>query len=121
MSLLFNRITIQKARILKLNRAAPILYRDWYTYADRIEDLLKMQMDMGEWCTYKKELRDTSDHYVEYGLQKEAGLLLTTEKKQVLMINQTSPERYMTASLLWLSLPTSTGTISATAGRSPST
>ena len=117
MSLLFNRITIQKARILKLNRAAPILYRDWYTYADKIEKLLHLQL--GNWSTYTKELRDTSSHYIEYGLQKEAGLLITTQEKQILMINQTSPESYMTASLLWLSLPTSTG--SATARRSPST
>jgi len=98
---MLQRITIKVATAKRLNKAAPLLYSNWYTYSALIEEILKDPF----WARYETELRETDRLFVNYGLHKETGLLITTREKQWLLKNKNSPEDYMRAELAWLELP----------------
>jgi hypothetical protein len=85
----------------RLNKAAPLLYSNWYTYSALIEEILKDPF----WFRYETELRETDRLFVNYGLHKETGFLITTREKQWLLKNKNSPEDYMRVELAWLELP----------------
>lgn len=98
---MLQRITIKVATAKRLNKAAPLLYSNWYTYSALIEEILKDSF----WARYETELRETDRLFVNYGLHKETGLLITTREKQWLLKNKNSPEDYMRVELAWLELP----------------
>jgi len=98
---MLQRITIKAATAKGLNRAAPLLYSNWYTYTAKIEEILKDPF----WIRYETELRETDRLFVNYGLHKETGLLISTREKQWLLKNTNSPENYMRVELAWLELP----------------
>jgi hypothetical protein len=98
---MLQRITIKAAAAKRLNKAAPLLYSNWYTYSALIEEILKDSF----WARYETEIRDTDRLFVNYGLHKETGLLITTREKQWLLKNKNSPEDYMRVELAWLELP----------------
>jgi hypothetical protein len=101
--MLLQRITMRKAAVKGLNKAAPLLYSNWYTYSAKIEGILLDPF----WAQYKTELKETDRLFVNYGLDKEVGFLITTREKQLLLRNKGSPENYMRAELVWLELPIS--------------
>jgi len=82
-------------------RAAPLSYSNWYSYSSHIENILLDPF----WARYKTELKETDRLFVNYGLDKEVGLLITTKQKQWILKNTSSPENYMRADLAWLELP----------------
>jgi hypothetical protein len=84
-----------------LSKAAPLLYSNWYSYSAKIEGILLDPF----WAQYKTELKETDRLFVNYGLHKETGLLITTREKQLLLKNTNSPENYMRVELAWLELP----------------
>jgi hypothetical protein len=84
-----------------LNKAAPLLYSNWYTYTAKIDGILLDPF----WARYETEIRQTDRLFVNYGLHKETGLLITTREKQWLLKNTNSPENYMRVELAWLELP----------------
>jgi hypothetical protein len=92
---------MRKAAAKGLNKAAPLLYSNWYTYTAKIEGILLDPF----WAQYKAELKETNRMFVNYGLHKEVGFLITTREKQLLLRNNESPENYMQAELAWLELP----------------
>jgi hypothetical protein len=98
---MLQRITIKVATAKRLNKAAPLLYSNWYTYSALIEEILKDPF----WLRYETELRKTDRLFVNYGLHKETGLLISTREKQWLLKNTNSPEDYMRVELAWLELP----------------
>ena len=98
---MLQRITMRKAAAKGLNKAAPLLYSNWYTYTAKIEGILLDPF----WAQYKAELKETNRMFVNYGLHKEVGFLITTREKQLLLRNNESPENYMQAELAWLELP----------------
>jgi len=100
---MLQRITMKVATAKRLNKAAPLLYSNWYTYSALIEEILKDSF----WARYETELRETDRLFVNYGLHKETGFLITTREKQWLLKNKNSPEDYMRAELAWLELPLS--------------
>jgi len=99
--MLLQRITIKAAAAKGLSKAAPLLYSNWYTYTALIDGIVKDPF----WTRYERELRDTDRLFVNYGLHKETGLLITTREKQWLLKNKNSPEDYMRVELAWLELP----------------
>ena len=101
--MLLQRITIKAAAAKGLSKAAPLLYSNWYTYTALIDGILKDPF----WARYEIELRETDRLFVNYGLHKETGFLITTREKQLLLRNKGSPENYMRAELAWLELPLS--------------
>ena len=98
---MLQRITIQQALKKGFNKIAPICYNNWYSYSNKIELILLDPY----WAKYQIELRETDRLFVNYGLHKETGLLITTQRKQWLLKNTSSPEKYMRAELAWLELP----------------
>ena len=98
---MLQRITIKAATAKGLNKAAPLLYSNWYTYTAKIEGILLDPF----WARYETEIRDTDRLFVNYGLHKETGLLISTREKQWLLKNTNSPENYMRVELAWLELP----------------
>ena len=94
---------MRKAAAKGLNKAAPLLYSNWYSYSGKIEGILLDPF----WAKYKTELQETDRLFVNYGLHKETGLLISTREKQLLLRNKGSPENYMRAELAWLELPIS--------------
>jgi hypothetical protein len=84
-----------------LNKAAPLLYSNWYTYTAKIDGILLDPF----WARYETEIRETDRLFVNYGLHKETGLLISTREKQWLLKNTNSPENYMRVELAWLELP----------------
>jgi hypothetical protein len=99
--MLLQRITMRKAAAKGLNKAAPLLYSNWYTYSAKIDKILLDPF----WAQYTAELKETDRLFVNYGLHKETAFLITTRKKQWLLRNKSSPENYMRAELAWLELP----------------
>ena len=83
-----------------LNKAAPLLYSNWYTYTAKIDGILLDPY----WARFATELRETDRLFVNYGLHKETGLLISTREKQWLLKNTNSPENYMRVELAWLEL-----------------
>ncbi len=100
---MLQRITIKAATAKGLNKAAPLLYSNWYTYTATIEGILKDPF----WARYETEIRETDRLFVNYGLHKETGLLISTREKLWLLKNTNSPENYMRVELAWLELPLS--------------
>ena len=100
---MLQRITMRAATAKGLNKAAPLLYSNWYTYTAKIDGILLDPF----WARYETEIRDTDRLFVNYGLHKETGLLITTREKQWLLKNTNSPENYMRVELAWLELPLS--------------
>ena len=98
---MLQRITMRVATAKGLSKAAPLLYSNWYTYTAKIDGILLDPF----WARYKTEIRDTDRLFVNYGLHKETGLLITTREKQWLLKNTNSPENYMRVELAWLELP----------------
>jgi hypothetical protein len=98
---MLQRITIKAATAKGLNKAAPLLYSNWYTYTAKIEGILLDPF----WARYETEIRETDRLFVNYGLHKETGLLITTREKQWLLKNTNSPENYTRVELAWLELP----------------
>ena len=98
---MLQRITIKAATAKGLSKAAPLLYSNWYTYTTKIDGILLDPF----WARYKTEIRDTDRLFVNYGLHKETGLLISTREKQWLLKNTNSPENYMRVELAWLELP----------------
>jgi hypothetical protein len=92
---------MKQAATKGLNKAAPLLYSNWYSYTAKIEEILLDPF----WAQYKTELKETDRLFVNYGLHKEVGFLITTREKQWLFRNLGSPEDYMRAELAWLELP----------------
>jgi hypothetical protein len=78
---MLQRITIKAATAKGLNKAAPLLYSNWYTYTAKIEGILLDPF----WARYETEIRDTDRLFVNYGLHKETGLLISTREKQWLL------------------------------------
>ena len=101
--MLLQRITIRQAAAKGFNKAAPLLYSNWYSYTAMIEGILLDPF----WAKYKTELQETDRLFVNYGLHKETGFLITTREKQWLLRNKGSPENYMRVELAWLELPLS--------------
>lgn len=83
-----------------IGRAAPIGYNNWYTYSERIQEIIKLD----HWCKWEKELLNTNQQFPHYNLQNEVGLLITTKKHQIIMRNSSSPENYMWVPIPWLPL-----------------
>lgn len=98
---MLQRITIKAAAKKGLNKAAPLLYSNWYTYTAKIDGILLDPF----WARYETEIRETDRLFVNYGLHKEMGLLISTREKQWLLKNTNSPENYMRVELAWLELP----------------
>jgi hypothetical protein len=98
---MLQRITIKAATAKGLNKAAPLLYSNWYTYTAKIDGILLDPF----WARYETEIRETDRLFVNYGLHKETGLLISTREKQWLLKNTNSPENYMRVELAWLELP----------------
>jgi hypothetical protein len=96
----FSRITITNALKNGIGRAAPISYKNWYTYSEQIQEIIKLD----HWSQWEKELLDTNQQFPHYNLQNEVGLLLTTKKQQIIMLNRSSPENYMNVEIPWLPL-----------------
>jgi hypothetical protein len=94
---------MRKAAAKGFNKAAPLLYSNWYTYSAKIEGILLDPF----WACYRAELKETDRLFVNYGLHKETAFLITTREKQLLLRNTLSPENYMCAELAWLELPIS--------------
>jgi hypothetical protein len=101
--MLLQRITIKAAAAKGLSKAAPLLYSNWYSYTAKIDGILKDPF----WARYETEIRETDRLFVNYGLHKETGLLITTREKQWLLKNKNSPENYTRVELAWLELPLS--------------
>jgi hypothetical protein len=99
--MLLQRITMRHALGKGFNKIAPVCYNNWYTYSNKIEAIL---LD-SYWAQYQTELRETDRLFVNYGLNKEVGLLITTPQKQWILKNTSTPENYMRANLAWLELP----------------
>ena len=99
--MLLQRITIRQAAAKGFNKAAPLLYSNWYSYTAMTEGILLDPF----WAKYKTELQETDRLFVNYGLHKETGLLISTREKQWLLRNKGSPENYMRVELAWLELP----------------
>ena len=83
-----------------LSKAAPLLYSNWYSYTAKIDGILLDPY----WARFATELRETDRLFVNYGLHKETGLLISTREKQWLLKNTNSPENYMRVELAWLEL-----------------
>ena len=98
---MLQRITMRVAAKKGLSKAAPLLYSNWYTYTAKIDGILLDPF----WARYETEIRETDRLFVNYGLHKETGLLITTREKQLLLKNTNSPENYMRVELAWLELP----------------
>ena len=98
---MLQRITMRKAAAKGFNKAAPLLYSNWYSYSAMIEGILLDPY----WACYRAELRETDRLFVDYGLHKEVAFLITTQRKQLILRNSSSPENYMRAEMPWLELP----------------
>ena len=98
---MLQRITMRVAAKKGLSKAAPLQYSNWYTYTALIDGIVKDPL----WARYETEIRETDRLFVNYGLHKETGLLITTREKQWLLKNKNSPENYMRVELAWLELP----------------
>ena len=101
--MLLQRITMRIAAQKGLSKAAPLHYSNWYTFTGLIDEIVKDPF----WALYERELRETDRLFVNYGLHKETGLLISTREKQWLLKNTNSPENYMRVELAWLELPLS--------------
>ena len=99
--MLLQRITMRAAASKGLSKAAPLLYSNWYSYTAKIDGILLDPY----WARFTTELRETDRLFVDYGLHKETGLLISTKEKQWLLKNTNSPENYMRVELAWLELP----------------
>jgi hypothetical protein len=98
--MLLQRITMKQA-IAKGFKAAPLVYSNWYSYTAKIDGILLDPY----WARFATELRETDRLFVDYGLHKETGLLISTKEKQWFLKNTNSPENYMRVELAWLELP----------------
>jgi hypothetical protein len=98
---MLQRITIKVAVGKGFKQIAPVCYNNWYSYSTKIDMILLDPY----WAQYQTELRRIDRLFINYGLQKEPGLLITTKEKQWFLKNTLSPENYMCANLAWLELP----------------
>ena len=101
MNRMLQRITMKIALKKGFSQIAPISYNNWYSYTAKIEMILLDPY----WAQYQVELRETDRLFVNYGLHKEPGLLITTKQKQWILKNTSSPENYMRTNFAWLELP----------------
>ena len=99
---MLQRITIKAALQKGFTQIAPLSYNNWYSYSNKIDSILLDPY----WAQFQVELRQTDRLFINYGLNKEVGLLITTKQKQWILKNTSSPENYMRAELAWLELPT---------------
>jgi hypothetical protein len=102
MNRMLQRITIKAALQKGFTQIAPLSYNNWYSYSTKIDMILLDPY----WAQFQVELRQTDRLFINYGLNKEVGLLITTKQKQWILKNTSSPENYMRAELAWLELPT---------------
>ena len=102
MNRMLQRITMKIALKKGFTQIAPISYSNWYSYTAKIEMILLDPY----WAQFQVELRQTDRLFVNYGLHKEPGLLVTTKQKQWILKNSSSPENYMRTNFAWLELPT---------------
>ena len=101
MNRMLQRITMKAALAKGFTQIAPSYYSNWYSYTNKIDIILLDPY----WAQFQVELRQTDRLFVNYGLHKEPGLLITTKQKQWILKNSSSPENYMRADLAWLELP----------------
>ena len=100
LGMLLQRITMKQA-IAKGFKAGPLVYSNWYSYTAKIDGILLDPY----WARFATELRETDRLFVDYGLHKEVAFLITTQRKQLILRNSSSPENYMRAEMPWLELP----------------
>lgn len=95
------KILIQEALKKGIGRAAPLPYLSWYCFTEKTERIILLPY----WQPWAAEIRHLNTNFIQYNLQNEVGVLITTKAHQYILLNRSSIENYMYVPIPWYSLP----------------